>query len=138
LNLNNKNKCVIIGKYKPTGKKAGAESGIPMVSNTNFKIAVGNNCFLDLNFETLIRDNMVISLSRTQFRLLYYLVQHLGKPVKSEELIAYAWGEFSTSKLCDLYVYINRLRQRIGDDTAKPKFLLTIRNIGYILYPISD
>ncbi|WP_370589811.1 helix-turn-helix domain-containing protein [Thermoactinomyces sp. CICC 10523] len=58
--------------------------------------------------------------------------------MKSEELIAYAWGEFSTSKLCDLYVYINRLRQRIGDDTAKPKFLLTIRNIGYILYPISD
>ncbi|WP_197256470.1 winged helix-turn-helix domain-containing protein [Paenibacillus dendritiformis] len=34
----------------------------------------------------------------------------------------------------ELYVYINRLRKKMEDDPKKPKPLVTIKSVGYVLY----
>jgi len=98
-------------------------------------ILLGENCYLDVENEILVKDNLPIALSRIQFRLLYYLTLHLGHPVSDQHLISYGWGTEAFISRNDLYVYINRLRQRIEDDPKKPECLLSLRGVGYVLYP---
>jgi DNA-binding response OmpR family regulator len=91
--------------------------------------------YLDVEKKVLVKDNLPIALSRIQFRLLYYLAQYLGNPVSDQELISYAWGSDTCVSRDNLYVYINRLRQKIEDNPKKPECLLSLRGIGYVLYP---
>lgn len=107
----------------------GAENGRP--------ILLGADCYLDVEKEILVKDNLPIALSRTQFYLLYYLARHLGQPVSDQELMIYVWGTEAFVSRNDLYVYINRLRQRLEDNPKKPKCLMSLRGRGYILYPRS-
>ena len=99
------------------------------------QIPLGDNCYLDVDKEVIVKDKLPIALSRVQFRLLYYLANKLGQPVFNHELTAYAWGSEAFVSRNDLYVYINRLRQRLEDNPKKPTCLLSLRGLGYILYP---
>jgi DNA-binding response OmpR family regulator len=86
--------------------------------------------------ERLVKDGLVIALSRTQFRLLFLLAQNLGCPVSSGDLIGYVWGDNEFRN--DLYVYINRIRQRLEKNPKSPKYLMSLRGMGYILFFIKD
>jgi DNA-binding response OmpR family regulator len=97
-------------------------------------ILLGNRCYLDVEKETLVKENLPIALSRIQFRLLYYLAQNMGQPVSDLQLISYAWGTEAFVSRNDLYVYINRLRQRLEDNPKKPECLMSLRGRGYVLY----
>lgn len=101
-------------------------------------IVLGPTCYLDIESEILTKDGFRISLSRIQFRLLYYLVQHMGRPVSDQDLINYAWGAEPFISRNYLYVTINRLRNKIEDNPKHPEFLLSLRGLGYILYPIKS
>lgn len=101
-------------------------------------VPLGHNCYLDLDKEILVKDNLPIALSRVQFRVLHCLADKLGQPVFSHELTAYAWGSEAFTSRNDLYVYINRLRQRLEDNPKQPQCLLSLRGLGYILYPRKD
>jgi DNA-binding response OmpR family regulator len=107
-----------------------------IAADTKKIIELGGNCYLDLVRETLVRDGLAIALSRTQFRLLYVLARNLGHPVTTRELIRYVWGYEELIDRNDLYVYICRIRQRLEDDPRKPQYLLSLRGMGYILFPI--
>lgn len=98
-------------------------------------IILGEKCYLDVENEILVKDNLPIALSRIQFRLLYYLAQHLGQPVSDQELANYAWGTEAFISKSALYVNINRLRQRLEDNPKMPKCLMSLRGSGYVLYP---
>ncbi len=98
-------------------------------------ILLGEECYLDVEKEILVKDDLPIALSRIQFRLLYYLANHMGQPVSDQYLISYAWGTDAFVSRNDLYVYINRLRQRLEDNPKLPECLLSLRGKGYVLYP---
>ncbi|WP_430734257.1 winged helix-turn-helix domain-containing protein [Fodinisporobacter ferrooxydans] len=59
----------------------------------------------------------------------------MGNPVSTELLILNVWGPDTLIGPNELYVHIKRLRDRLEDDSRNPKCLLTIRGVGYILYP---
>lgn len=88
---------------------------------------------LDLHGQRLVQNGVSISLSQIQFRILQYLVQHLERPVRAEDIIRYAWGTEHTGSKSELYVYISRLRTRIGDNARLPRLLIGIRGYGYLL-----
>ncbi|GMA65326.1 winged helix-turn-helix domain-containing protein [Alicyclobacillus fastidiosus] len=89
--------------------------------------------FLDVEREELVQNGMSISLSRIQFRILYFLVRSLSRPVRTEDIMEYAWGKNSKVSKSELYVYISRLRARVGDHPRSPKILISIRGFGYLL-----
>ncbi|MFB5188892.1 hypothetical protein [Alicyclobacillus fastidiosus] len=47
--------------------------------------------FLDVEREELVQNGMSISLSRIQFRILHFLVRSLSRPVRTEDIMEYAW-----------------------------------------------
>src|SRR5579863_569283 len=66
-----------------------------------------------------------------EFRLLEYLASHRGRVLTRDQLLDAVWKEtpFVTPRSID--VYIRRLREKIEPDPRHPKYLKTLRGIGY-------
>jgi DNA-binding response OmpR family regulator len=72
-----------------------------------------------------------LSLSRKEFDLLAALVTHAGRVVTREDLMSRVWDEnwFGSTKTIDAHVY--SLRHKLGDDPLAPRFIRTIRGVGF-------
>ena len=66
-----------------------------------------------------------------EFRLLEYLATHLGRVLTRDQLLDAVWKEtpFVTPRSID--VYVRRLREKIETDPRQPRYLKTLRGIGY-------
>ena len=76
-------------------------------------------------------DTEELALSRKEFDLLSELVRNAGRVVTREQLMDRVWDEnwFGSTKTLD--VHIRWLRQKLGDDPADPRFLHTVRGVGF-------
>lgn len=72
-------------------------------------------------------------LSKTEYRLLRTLAQHLGKTLSHEALLAQVWGPAYSKEIEFVWVYIRRLRRKIEPDPARPRYILTAPGVGYRL-----
>ena len=76
-----------------------------------------------------------IHLTRTEFRLLLELASAEGKVLSREDLLERVWGYdyFGDGRLVD--VHIRRLRTKVEPAPANPRYVVTIRGMGYKLQP---
>ena len=74
-----------------------------------------------------------VHLTPTEYRLLETLIQHAGKVLTHRQLLKEVWGPGNTHETHYVRVYINQLRQKLGDDASRPQLLLTEPGIGYRL-----
>ncbi len=72
-----------------------------------------------------------VHLTRTEFRLLLELAAANGKVLSREDLLEKVWGYdyFGDGRLVD--VHVRRLRTKIEPDPANPRYVTTIRGMGY-------
>lgn len=80
------------------------------------------------------RDGGEIALSALEYRLLLVFVNNPESVITRERLLDELWdaaGEFVNDNT--LTVYIKRLREKIEDDPANPRIILTVRGTGYRL-----
>ncbi len=78
------------------------------------------------------RGGHLVYLTPTEFRLLRHLVDNPERPFSRSELIEAVWGydsEVSHDRTVD--VHIRHLREKLEDDPAHPRWLVTVRGIGY-------
>lgn len=86
----------------------------------------------NLTTGVLNKGDEVIFLSSTELVLLKILAQNPRKPFSREDL-AQRIGHRVSERTID--VQITRLRRKIGDDSRQPRYLQTVRHIGYVLSP---
>jgi DNA-binding response OmpR family regulator len=72
-----------------------------------------------------------VKLSPTEYKLLYELVTNAGRVVLHQDLLARVWGREYRDETEYLRVYIRYLRQKIEEDSSKPKLILTEPGVGY-------
>lgn len=79
------------------------------------------------------KDGRDLELTAREFGILLYLAQNPGRIVSRERLYETVWGEDSFG--CDntVMVHIRHLREKLEDDPAAPKYLITIKGLGYKL-----
>lgn len=79
------------------------------------------------------RNGEEIHLTKTEFRLLCELAENAGKVFSRENLLDRVWGYdyFGDGRLVD--VHIRRLRTKIEADPANPRYVVTVRGLGYRL-----
>jgi two-component system response regulator RegX3 len=72
-----------------------------------------------------------LQLSRKEFDLLAELIRHAGRVVTREQLMDRVWDEnwFGSTKTLD--VHVRWLRQKLGDDPADPRYVHTVRGVGF-------
>ena len=71
-----------------------------------------------------------VDLTPTEYRLFYQLIQRRGQIVRSRTLLGLVWGWDHLEMAC-LKVNIQRIRSKLGEDPAAPKYIFTARNVGY-------
>jgi two-component system response regulator RegX3 len=76
-------------------------------------------------------DGAPLDLSRKEFDLLARLMRDAGRVVTREDLMSDVWDEnwFGSTKTLD--VHIGFLRRKLDDDAAEPRFLHTVRGVGF-------
>ena len=72
-----------------------------------------------------------IELTATEFSLLKELSSHCGEVMTHRTLLHTVWGPEYHDEREYVRVFINRLRQKLGDDPASPKFIKTEAGVGY-------
>lgn len=94
-------------------------------------IKVDDRFQIDFNRRQVIVDGEEIKLRPTEYRLLYHLVNNAGWTLPHETLLAKVWGHEYRDETHYLRLYITYLRQKIEEDPAHPKYILTERGLGY-------
>ncbi len=74
-----------------------------------------------------------VSLPLKEFDLLEYLVRNAGRVLTRGQLIDRVWGSDYVGDTKTLDVHVKRLRAKIEPDPAAPRYLLTVRGLGYKL-----
>ena len=72
-----------------------------------------------------------ISLTPIEFSILWYLCEHQGKVISSEELFEAVWKEKYLDNNNTVMAHIGRLREKINEPAKKPKFIKTVWGVGY-------
>jgi DNA-binding response OmpR family regulator len=93
-------------------------------------IAVGD-LHVDIAARRARLDDQELQLSRKEFDLLAELIRNAGRVVTREQLMDRVWDEnwFGSTKTLD--VHVRWLRQKLGDDPADPRYLHTVRGVGF-------
>jgi two-component system response regulator RegX3 len=78
-------------------------------------------------------DDEELELSRKEFDLLAELARNAGSVVTREELMSRVWDEnwFGSTKTLD--VHVGWLRRKLDDDPSAPRYLHTVRGVGFRL-----
>lgn len=77
------------------------------------------------------KDGKPIDLSVREFDILSYLAAEPGRVVSREELMEKVWGFEYYGDLRAVDVAIRRLREKIEDEPAQPRYIITKRGLGY-------
>ncbi len=90
---------------------------------------------IDFTRRTVTRQTQNIELSRKEFDLLALFATRLGQVVTREVCLDTLWWGLELSDTRTLDTHVKRLRQKIEDDPASPRHLITIRGVGFRLDP---
>lgn len=97
---------------------------------TDKKILKFENISLNLNTKEVLLDETLITLTKTEYNLLHYLMINKNLVLSRENILENVWGYdyFGDGKIIDMY--IKALRKKLDPDS---KYIKTIRGFGYSL-----
>jgi DNA-binding response OmpR family regulator len=74
-----------------------------------------------------------LALTRKEFDLLAYLAARPGRVVSRRELLEEVWRQPSVGEDQTIDVHLYWLRRKLGESAAKPRYLRTVRGVGFRL-----
>lgn len=78
-------------------------------------------------------DDEELHLSRKEYDLLHLLARHVGQVLTHQQILREIWGPAHTEDVHYLRVLVGSLRQTLGDDPTKPRYVSTEQGVGYRL-----
>ncbi len=86
---------------------------------------------IDVEGREVRLDDAEIDLTRTEFDLLDALSARPGKVLGRRQLIDIVWGDNWVGNDNIVDVHVGHLRRKLGEDPAQPRFVTTVRGVGY-------
>lgn len=108
------------------------------VSGSAFQqaIFIHGNLKIDFARAEVFKDDRIVFLSATEYRLLLQFAHNIGAVLTSEQLLSDVWGpEYRDDKEI-LWVSISRLRQKLEADPKNPVHIVTRSGLGYTMPPL--
>jgi two-component system KDP operon response regulator KdpE len=88
---------------------------------------------LDFAYRRVTLSDAEVVLTRKEYAVLAMLARHLGRVVTQQQLLRDIWGPSHVEDSHYLRVVVGHLRQKLGDDPAAPRFIVTEAGVGYRL-----
>ena len=94
---------------------------------------VFKDLWIDRKKMTVHRNGEPVELTKTQYDLLLQLIEGEGSVLSRDELMNAVWGTdfFGGSNVVD--VHVKTLRKKLGDSASNPRYIVTVRGVGYRL-----
>jgi two-component system response regulator RegX3 len=94
-------------------------------------VVTSGDLVMNLDTRTVTRDRQPVDLTVKEFELLRVLLESAGRLVKRDDLVAEVWDAnwFGSTKTLD--VHVSSLRKKLGDDPAAPRYVHTVRGVGF-------
>jgi two-component system, OmpR family, KDP operon response regulator KdpE len=86
---------------------------------------------VDLNRRLVRLGGDLVHLTPNEYGLLEAMVTNPGKLLTHQWLLRQVWGRGYGDESHYLHVYVRQLRQKLGDDAAMPRFIITEPGVGY-------
>jgi two-component system KDP operon response regulator KdpE len=86
---------------------------------------------VDLARREVTLDGAPVALTRKEYAVLALLLRHAGRVVSQQQLLREVWGATHVQDTHYLRIVLGRLRQKLGDDPAAPRWLKTEPGVGY-------
>ena len=87
---------------------------------------------IDQDNHQCILNNQTLSLTPTEFSILWLLCKHKGKVVTVDQIFQELWGEkYYTNSSSSIMVHIRHLREKMDDSAENPKYIQTVWGVGY-------
>ncbi|MGF6494583.1 two-component system KDP operon response regulator KdpE [Luteibacter sp. 621] len=86
---------------------------------------------VDLARRDVFLDGAAVALTRKEFAVLSMLVRHPGRVVSQQQILRDIWGPTHVQDTHYLRIVMGKLRQKLGDDAATPRWLKTEPGVGY-------
>jgi DNA-binding response OmpR family regulator len=87
---------------------------------------------VDLGGHRLLRDGQALPVKPKAFELLAFLLRHPGQVFTRDQLLEHVWGYDYGGETRTVDVHIHWLRSQIEDEPGAPRFLHTVRGVGYV------
>jgi phosphate regulon transcriptional regulator PhoB len=95
------------------------------------KVLKAGELVIDRESYTVALKGKPVKLSATEFKLLLYLAERKGKVFSRDQLLDAIWRDEAFVEPRTVDVHVRRLRSQIEEDPAEPKYIKTMRGIGY-------
>ncbi|WP_437221889.1 response regulator [Planctomicrobium sp. SH661] len=90
---------------------------------------------VDLTSRLVFRNNSEVHLTPLEYKLFVTMLRHQGKVLTHRFLLREVWGPQDSHENHYLRVFVNSLRKKLEQDSARPRYILTEQGIGYRFAP---
>jgi two-component system OmpR family response regulator len=116
---------------------AGVVTASPALPEQTENLLVHGPLNIDTEGRIAMLDGSELPLTRIEFDLLATLVSGPRRVWQRETLLSRIWGEGWMNDQHLVEVHIRNLRKKLGEDTKAPRFIRTVRGVGYRMMPPS-
>ena len=113
-------------------------SDVKEVSFSTADILKVGELIIDLTEHSVYKGTNEISLTNIEFQILYFLALHKGMAMSKEQIYEYVWNGEYVFDDSNITSHIRRLRLKIEDDPSNPKYIQTVRGIGYKMAKVDN
>lgn len=106
-------------------------SEISTFDDPDVAVAVGGLRLDPVGNRVILQGGEAVDLTPIEFRLLHCLMRNAGRTLTHDFLLSHAWGYEYDGYSNQIAVYIRRLRSKIEEDPANPRYIVTVRGLGY-------
>jgi DNA-binding response OmpR family regulator len=125
----------LVLRVKSILRRAPVESDRAPVSSAPARLTLAD-LVLDAERHEVTRGGETIPLTRVEFRLLQVLLEADGRVLSRDRLLDAVYGEDEAGILDrTIDVHIGRLRDKLGDHAERPRYVATVRGVGYRAAP---
>jgi DNA-binding response OmpR family regulator len=87
---------------------------------------------VDLAGHQILRGSEPLPVKPKAFELLAFLIRNAGQVFSREQLLERVWGYDYAGETRTVDVHVHWLRKRIEEDAANPRYIQTVRGVGYV------
>ncbi|HKD97441.1 MAG TPA: response regulator transcription factor [Micromonosporaceae bacterium] len=115
-------------------RRAGAATAAQASPDDGPRILRDGDLVVDATRRVAMRGDTELALTVREFDLLVYLMSHPGRAFRRTELLEAVWG-WTFGDHSTVTVHVRRLREKIEDDPANPRRIVTVWGVGYRFEP---
>jgi two-component system KDP operon response regulator KdpE len=113
----------LLARIRSLLRDRAASSAPAVIETLNLRIDSANH--------SVTKEGLPLHLTRREFELLWLLASNAGRLVTQAMILKSLWGPAHAEDSQYLRVYVRQLRQKLGDDAANPRYIVTEPGIGY-------